>query len=439
MNKDFHSVYVDAFAESRESLPGRGVGWLDGLRARAIERFADAGFPTPKDEVWKFTNLRPLTRQAFSLAPRGINSLSLEDLSPHLPEGLACHRMVFVDGHFRADLSDIGDLPDGASLASLAETLNHDPAALEAYCTDQGDSPAALNTAFMADGAVLMIDQGVALEKPVHLLYLATAQDGARVNHPRNLIVAGVGARATVIESYAGAPDGVYWTNVVTDVIVERDAVLKHVKFQNEGGGGFHLAATRTRIAAGATYDNFTAQMGARLARNEIVARFDGEGATCRLKGLFLGRGRQHLDITTLVDHAEPGCFSDEYYKGVLDGNAHGVFQGKIIVRPDAQKTDAHQLSKNLLLSDSAQVDTKPELEIYADDVKCSHGAATGELDEDALFYMRSRGIEASEAERMLVEGFVGEIVETIDVPELTAHMRRAVAAWLAPRATSGK
>ena len=213
---------------------------------------------------------------------------------------------------------------------------------------------------------------------------------------------------------------------------VERDAVLKHVKFQNEGGGGFHLAATRTKIAGGATYDNFTAQWGARLARNEIAARFDGEGATCRLKGAFLGRGRQHLDNTTFVDHAEPGCFSDEFYKGVLDGNSHGVFQGKIIVRPDAQGTDAHQLSKNLLLSETAQVDTKPELEIYADDVKCSHGAATGAIDEDALFYMRARGIDGCDAERMLIEGFIGEIVATIEQPELIAHMERAVAAWLA-------
>ncbi len=219
---------------------------------------------------------------------------------------------------------------------------------------------------------------------------------------------------------------------MVNDVTVERDAVLSHLKFQNEGSGGFHLAATRTRIAAGATFDSFTAQLGARLARNEIAARFDGEGATCRLKGAFLGRGRQHLDNTTLIDHAEPGCHSDEYYKGVLDGDAHGVFQGKIIVRPDAQKTDAHQLSNNLLLSENAQVDNKPELEIYADDVKCSHGAATGELDDDALFYLRSRGIEGAEAERMLVEGFIGDILAAIDVPELAAHMEHAVAAWLA-------
>lgn len=434
MAKDFHSVYVDAFAAVSDCLPGQGVGWLNGLRARAIERFGEAGFPSTRDEVWKFTNLRPLTRQEFSLAPRQENSVALDDVSPHLPHGLACHRMVFVDGHFRADLSDIGALPQGVRLASLARTLEDDPAAVEAYFSDQGDSPAALNTAFMADGAVLMIDQGVALEKPVHLLYLATAGDGARVNHPRNLIVVGAGACATVIESYAAATrtSGAYWTNVVSDVTVERDASLKHIKFQNESSDGFHLAATRTRLAAGAVYDNFTAQLGARLARNEIVARLDGEGVSCRLKGVFLGRGRQHLDNTTLVDHAKPGCFSDEYYKGVLDGAAHGVFQGKIIVRPDAQKTDAHQLSNNLLLSETAQIDTKPELEIYADDVKCSHGAATGELDEDALFYMRARGLDASEAERMLVEGFIGEIVHTIDQPELTAHMERAVAAWLA-------
>ena len=432
MNKDFHSPYVDAFKD----VPPSGIGWLDKLRARAIERFGDAGFPTPRDEVWKFTNLRALTRQPFTLAPRQENSLAPGDLAPHLPEGLDCHRMVFVDGHFRADLSDIGDLPQGVRLASLARTLDDDPAAIEAYFSDAGDSPAALNTAFAADGAVLIIDAGVCLEKPVHLLYLAIAE---AVNHPRNLIVAGAEARATVIETYAGATDAAYWTNAVTDITVGRDAALTHIKFQNEGSAGFHLAATRTEIAAGAAYDNFTAQLGARLARNEIAASLDGEGGSCRLKGAFLGRGRQHLDNTTLIDHAEPGCHSDEYYKGVLDGDAHGVFQGKIIVRPDAQKTDAHQLSNNLLLSESAQVDNKPELEIHADDVKCSHGAATGELSEDALFYLRARGIEASEAERMLVEGFIGEIVETIESPELNAHMARAVSAWLAPMDSTGK
>lgn len=432
MAGDLHSAYVEAFAHVRESLPGHGVGWLESLRERAIKRFGKAGFPTPKDEVWKFTNLRALTRQTFTPAPCQENSVVLDDLSPHLPQGLDCHRMVFVDGHFHADLSQIGALPEGVRLASLAQTLMGDPGTLEAYFRDEGDSPAALNTAFAADGAVLIIDGGVTLEMPVHLLYLATAPEEARVNHPRNVIVAGAGSRATVIETYAAMANGAYWTNVINDVTVERDAVLKHIKFQNEGSGGFHLAATRTRIAAGATYDSFTAQIGARLARNEIAASLNGEGGSCRLKGAFLGRGRQHLDNTTLIDHVEPGCHSDEYYKGVLDGDAHGVFQGKIIVRPDAQKTDAHQLSKNLLLSSGAQVDNKPELEIYADDVKCSHGAATGELDEDALFYMRARGIEAGEAERMLVEGFIGEIVAAIDVPELTAHMERAVATWLA-------
>ena len=431
MAKDTHSAYVDAFESVRKNLPGQGVDWLDGLRARAIERFGAAGFPTSRDEVWKFTNLRPLTRQDFALAPRQENSVVLDDLSAHLPEGLACHRMVFVNGHFRADLSDLGDLPQGVRLASLARTLEDDPAVVEAYFSDHGDSPAALNTAFMADGAVLMLDKGVALAKPVHLMYLATAGETAQVNHPRNLIVLAEGSRATVIESYAAAAGGAYWTNAVSDVIVEQGAALKHVKFQNEGADGFHLAATRAQLAGGATYDNFTAQLGARLARNEIFASLNGEGVSCLLKGAFLGRGRQHLDNTTLVDHAEPGSYSDEYYKGVLDGDAHGVFQGKIIVRPDAQKTDAHQLSNNLLLSDTAQVDNKPELEIYADDVKCSHGAATGKLDEDALFYMRARGIEAHLAERMLVEGFVSEIVDTIEIPELTAHMKRAVAAWL--------
>ena len=222
MAKDTHSAYVDAFGAVRKALPGQGVDWLESLRARAIERFASAGFPTPRDEVWKFTNLRPLTRHSFALAPRRDNSVDLNDLAPHLPEGLACHRMVYVNGHFRADLSDLGDLPKGVRLTSLARILEDDPAVVEAYFSDHGDSPAALNTAFMADGAVVMLDAGVDLETPVHLFYLATAGETAHVNHPRNLIVLAAGSRATVIESYAEAADGAYWTNAVSDVIVEQ-------------------------------------------------------------------------------------------------------------------------------------------------------------------------------------------------------------------------
>jgi Fe-S cluster assembly protein SufD len=434
MNKTTHTGYAGEFAAVRDSLPGQGLPWLESLRVRAIEQFAEAGLPTIRDEVWKFTNLRALGRDLYTLAPARENGIAIDDLAPHLPADLDCHRLVFVNGRLRADLSDTGALPQGVTLTSLADLLDHDSAAVEGHFAEgvDGDSPVALNTAFMTDGAVLTIDDGVNVERPVHLLYLAAPGDDPAAVHTRNLIIAGTASNATVIESYAAANPGAYWTNAVTDIVAGEDAHLRHIKLQGEAAEAFHLAATRARFADGVTYHSFVAQIGARLARNEIAATLNGSNIDCRLGGAYLGRGKQHLDNTTVVDHAEPGSYSNEHYKGVLDGNAHGVFQGKIIVRPDAQKTDAHQLNRNLLLSEAAQADTKPELEIYADDVKCSHGATVGEIDDDALFYMRARGIDDHEARQMLVEAFVGEIIDTVSIEPIRDHLRKTVAQWLA-------
>ena len=434
MSKATHKAYAAEFEAARDGLPGRSLPWLEALRAQGLERFVEAGLPTIRDETWKFTNLRALARDVFPLAPGRENGIAPEGLASYLPEGLDCHRLIFVNGRLRPDLSDIGDLPAGVRLTGLAALLDDDPELAEEHLagTITGDSPVALNAAFMTDGAVLIMERGVALDRPVHLLYLAAPEDAPAVSHPRNLIIAGPGSSATLIESYAGLADRPYWTNVVTDIVAEQDAAIRHVKLQTEGTGAFHLAATRARLARGAVYDSFVAQTGARLARNEIAASLDGAGIDCRLAGAYLARGKQHLDNTTVVDHAMPNSTSHEHYKGVIDDDAHGVFQGKIIVRADAQKTDAHQLNKNLLLSENAQADTKPELEINADDVKCSHGAAIGELDEDALFYMRARGIEDAEAKRMLVRAFIGEIVDTVSPAPLRAHLERAVTAWLA-------
>ena len=426
--------YSGAFAVARDSLPGKNLPWLDTLRGRAIERFAEAGLPTIRDEVWKFTNLRALDRDLYVPATARENSIALSDLEPHLPADLDCHRLVFVNGYLRTDLSDVDALPQGVRLASLADLLDNDPDAVAGYFPETivGHSLVALNTAFMTDGAVLIIDDGVTVDRPVHLLYLAVPDDGPTAIHTRNLIVVGAGAVATVIESYAATNSGAYWTNAVTDIDAAADASLRHTKLQSEGAEAFHLAVTRARLARGVAYDSFVVQTGARLARNEIFATLAGSKVDCRLSGAYLGRGRQHLDNTTVVDHAAPDSYSNEHYKGVLDDQAHGVFQGKIVVRPGAQKTDAHQLNKNLLLSEFAQADTKPELKIFADDVKCSHGATVGEIDEDALFYMRARGLGDGEARRLLVEAFVGEIVDRVSNEPIRAHLRKTIAQWLA-------
>ncbi|MFQ5958535.1 MAG: Fe-S cluster assembly protein SufD [Alphaproteobacteria bacterium] len=430
---DAREAYLGQYAAAKATLPGHGLPWLAEAREAAIGRFAEQGFPTRKLEAWKFTDLRPLTRATFAPARARANGIDRAAMAPFLPAGLDCHLLVFVDGHHRADLSDVGALPQGARVASLAEVLVSDPDLVAAQLDNEAGTsgPAALNAALAADGAVVALAEGVAVERPVHLLFIATGADAPAALHLRNLVVAAARARATVIETYAAPGAGGYWTNAVTDVVAETDATLRHVKLQAESAEAFHLAATRTRIARGGAYDSFAASLGARLSRNEIAAALDGAGIECRLSGAYLARGRQHMDTTTVIDHAEPGSYSNEHYRGVLDDAAHGVFQGRIVVRPDAQKTDAHQLNKNLLLSESAQIDTKPELEIHADDVKCSHGATAGELDAAALFYLRSRGLDPGLAERLLIEAFVGEIVDAVEAGALRDHLWRLVAGWL--------
>ena len=430
---DARQAYLGQYAAAKAALPGHGLPWLAERREAAIARFAEQGFPTRKLEAWKFTDLRPLTRATFAPARVHTNGIDRAAIAPHLTAGLDCHLLVFVDGHHRADLSDVGALPAGARITGLADMLESDPEFVAAHLGDDDafDGPAALNAALAADGAVVALAEGVALERPVHLLFIATGGDTLAALHLRNLIVAGTRARATVIETYATTGAGCYWTNAVTDVVAESDAALHHVKLQAESAEAFHLAATRARIAEGGAYASFAVSLGARLARNEISAVLDGTGIDCRLAGAYLARGRQHMDTTTVIDHVAPGSHSNEHYRGVLDDESHGVFQGRIIVRPNAQKTDAHQLNKNLLLSESAQVDSKPELEIRADDVKCSHGATVGELDSEALFYLRSRGLDLGLAERLLIEAFVAEIVEAVEAGPLRDHVWRAVAGWL--------
>lgn len=408
------AAYAECFAEVRAELPGRGLAWLDERRARAIARFAEEGFPSPRVEAFKYTNLAPLSRTVYRPAPRRANGVALGDFAHLLVAGADAHRLVFVDGYYRADLSQPGALESGIEVTTLAAALEADPGALERHFAataedSAGEASAALvdlNTALMTDGAVIRLADGAQLEAPIHLLFLAGPGEGPRAHVVRNLILAGAGSRVTVLESHAGAAGQAYWGHAVTEVVLGISARVRHYKLQREGPEAMHVAATEVRLAADAIYESFVLATGGRLARNEISVILDGEGSDCRLGGAILGRGRQLLDATTWIDHAKPGATSREIYKSVLDDDAHGVFQGKITVRPDAQRSDAHQSSKNLLLSTGAQVDTKPELEIFADDVKCTHGATIGQLDADAMFYLKSRGIDEVAARGVLLFAF---------------------------------
>ena len=421
------SPYLDAFrARERAAEPS----WLADRRAAALDRFAALGFPTRREEAWRFTDLRPLAAHAFPPA-EGTSAIAPDDLAPWRLSGPS-HRLVLVDGRFALDLSDLGALPPGAWLGSTAQALTERPTLVEAALDasdDAGAQPfAALNAAFFADGFVLALEPGVTLEHPVEVIHIGRAASPQSF-HVRSAMLLAAGSRATVIETFAGT--GAYWTNAVAAIGLGEGARLRHARVQVEDHQAVHIALARAALAPRAAYEAFALVLGAGLGRYDIQACFGGADALCQLDGAFLLRGQQENTIATFVDHAAPGCTTRELFKGVVEDRAHGVFLGRIAVRPDAQRSDAQQVNRNLLLGRRAVIDTKPELEILADDVKCSHGATVGDLDEEALFYLRARGIPEAEARRLLIEAFAAETLERVDgaVRErLAAHVAR----WLA-------
>jgi Fe-S cluster assembly protein SufD len=418
---DFTQGLRDRFAQ-------RTDGPLRLLREAAFARFGKLGLPTTQDEEWKYTSLAPLAQMRFEPAPdatvRDIDRWTL---------GNGAIRLVFVNGRYRPELSSRA--PGGAFAGSLAFALAERPELVERelarHADHHRDALTALNTAFVEDGAFVHLPAGAVLEHPIHLLYVSSAPEKPTLTQPRNLIVAGANSQATVVETYAGVAGEVYFTNAVTEVVLGENARLDHYKLQEESARSFHLAATQVRCGRDSRFNSHSVALGAALARNELRALFASEGGECTLDGLYVATGKQHLDNRTLVDHQSPRCTSRELYKGVLDGHSRGVFSGRVLVRQDAQKTDASQTNKNLLLSDDAVVDTKPQLEIFADDVKCAHGAAVGQLDENALFYLRTRGIGQEAARGLLTYAFASEMVNRVRLGPLRARVRDLVIAKL--------
>ena len=426
--------FLDQHRELSGALAGARLDWLTRLRADGLDRFAALGFPGRKVEAWKYTSLAALEKLAFRPAPRGQSGAG--EAPPSLVAGKQpVHRLVFVNGRLRADLSALGALPAGVRIGGLAQAIADGAPVLEAALGRAGEIDAmpllALNTAFIDDGYVLELPAGVVLEEPVEIVFVGRAADAPVAYHPRNLIVAGAGSSATVIEYHAGNGAGAYFANGATEILAGERAIVRHCKVQDEAGEAFHVSTTLARLAREAILDSFVFSVGARLSRNEIRVRLDAPGAECRLNGAYMMKGSQHVDNTTVIDHASRETASRELYKGVLDGASRAVFQGTITVRPDAQKTNGRQMSRTLLLSDKAEIDTKPELEIFADDVKCTHGATVGELDEDALFYLRSRGIPELGARRLLIEAFLGEVIDGIALAGLQAPLEYMVADWM--------
>ncbi len=408
----------------------RVPAWLKDLREGGITRFGDLGFPNMKQEAWRFTSVAPIAEGSFELAKSPARVPQLEDIGPFLLLE-AGYRLVFVDGFFQPSLST----PFFDDIQSLAHVVTHRPDLvrqhLGKYAATQDRPFSALNTAFVSDGAFVHVPAKATVAEPIQLLFLASG-DKHVVVHPRNLVVVEREARASIVETYASLDDSAYWTNAVTEIVAGDGARVDYHRVQRESDRAYHVAATQSHQGRDSTLNLHFVAFGGALARHDIGAVLAGPGGTLILNGLYLLAGAQHADHHTTIDHAADHCESHEYFNGVLDGKSRGVFTGRIIVRPGAQKTDSKQTNNNLLLSADAHADSQPQLEIYADDVKCTHGSTVGPLDPRALFYLRSRGIGEHEARRLLTYGFAAEILGRVDVAPLRAQLDAIVRSRLA-------
>ena len=430
-------VFVSGFRELEKKLAAREPRWLTRLREESIERFAELGFPDTHQEEWRYTSLAPLSVIPFQAAIGDDSSLgptpALQDLDS--AAWVARRRLVFVNGRYSEAMSALGEIPDGVEVRTLRAAVQG-VGDLEEYFARYADYRhhplAALNTASWQDGAYIRIARGTVMEKPIQLLFVSSSGGQPVVSHPRTLIVAERDTQAAFVESYVGAGDGVCFSNAVTEIVAGESSVIDHYKMQVENERSFHLGSLHVHQGRSSSFASCSIALGGQLARNEVDAVLDAEGADCTLNGLYLTHGEQHVDNSTTIDHAKPHGVSHQFYKGILDDRSSAVFNGKIIVRPDAQKTDAIQKNKNLLLSEDAVVDTKPQLEIFANDVRCTHGATVGQLDPEAMFYLRSRGIGKSQARSLLTYAFAGDILDRIRLAPIRACLEGSLRARLA-------
>jgi Fe-S cluster assembly protein SufD len=481
--KEQNNIYLSLFKPGEWGRAAATPPWVGPIRKAAIQRFAELGFPTTKNEEWKYTNVSPIARTAFqpaALAKRrldDVQSLAFESTA----RDLECVQLVFVDGVYSPGLSSSVTLQAGVTAGNLARALAGNQPGLEAHLARhagfEDQAFVALNTAFMQDGAFIEILKDVVVDRPIHVFYISTAGDQSTATHPRNLILVGRGSQVNIIEAYVGLElpdrvgngkmengnskleirnsklnsgkeelpvsnfqfpvssfqtDGVCFTNSVTEVVAGEGAVVDYCKVQQESARTFHVASLYFQQKRSSSVTTHAIAFGSLLDREDVTTVLGGEGAESLLHGLYVISGDQHVDNHTVIDHAKPHCSSRELYKGILDGRSSGVFNGKIIVRKDAQKTDSKQSNKNLLLSEDSVINTKPQLEIYADDVKCTHGATIGQIDQEAVFYLRSRGIGLDEARALLTQAFASDVIDKIKFEPLRAKLREALVARLA-------
>jgi Fe-S cluster assembly protein SufD len=411
--------FAEAFARSLQNGGGSGPAALVARRRDAFERFSAAGFPTTRDEEWRFTPVAPIARTAWkSGSPAEAARVTAAQLEPFRFGRPGWTTLVFINGRFDRALSQRTAAVPGLTTESFAEALARDPGFIErsyALVADPGATPfSALNAALAHEGAVIRVSAGTDLADPIHILHVTTPDAAGAALHTRSIISIERGARAQIVESFAALGDAESFTNAVTEVLVGESAWVEHSRIQRESESAYHVGLTMVEQGRDSHYRSFTLAMGGRIARHDLRARLGDENVECLLYGLYLGRGSQLVDNHTAIRHEYPNCRSWEVYKGIMDDESHAVFNGKVFVTPEAQKTDAKQTNRNLLLSGAARVDTKPQLEIFADDVKCTHGATVGRLDEIAFFYLQSRGIPRAEAQQLLIYAFAAEVVSEV-------------------------
>ncbi len=425
------SLYLSAFTRFAATFGGNGQSWLHPLRESALARFAALGFPTTKDEDWRFTSVAPIANTRFRLAQEVQPAVAAEALAPFTFDGLASHRLVFVNGRYAPALSSVSGLPAEAVTGSLGHASMNDRGLVEGnlarYADYTRDAFLALNTAFTQDGVFVSLPRRTVLEEPIHVLYVTVPGAEPLVSHPRSLILVGDECQAAIIEDYVSLGEGAHFTNTVAELVVGANSQVHHYFVERESRQAYNVSTLRVQQGRSANVTSHSVLIGGALVRRNIHPVLAGEGGECVINGLFLPSGHQHMDNYMKVEHASPHCASRQFYKGILDGHARGVFHGRIVVHKGAQKTDAKQTNMNLLLSEDAQIDTKPQLEIYADDVKCTHGATIGQMDEDAIFYLRARGIPAEAARTMLLEAFAGESLDRMPIEPVRRHLAAAV------------
>jgi Fe-S cluster assembly protein SufD len=423
---NFKEWFIQKYNTFEDSLNGGNSHQMHQIREEALENFKELPLPTLKDEEWRYTNISPLLKYNFTLPSEDleisdelVNKFSFNEMDSNL--------LIFVNGKFSEENSKLLNLPEGAIAGSISDAMKNNPEIIEKhfskYASYSNQIFTALSTAYTKDGAFVYVPDGKIIENPIHIIFITTASEEKIIIQPRNLFVASKNSQVTIIEHFVSENNNIYFTNAVTEIVAGDNATVDHYKLQEESKNAFHIARVEIDQERSSNFTSHSISTGGALTRNDINARFNGENSECTLNGLFLLEDKQLFDAHTLIDHAIPLCNSHEHYKGILDDSSRGVFNGKVLVRQDAQKTNAFQQNNNILLSNNALVNTKPQLEIFADDVKCSHGATIGQLDEDARFYLKSRGIGEEAANSILIHAFASDVIKSMKIESVRNYL----------------